>query len=85
MSLKNASQLVSEHLLGACGEETRAEMIADVSSALVDTIFERLLDQGIRFEDQNVYREIESLVAHAMIIQAEHEIGWFNEVVKVAA
>ena len=80
MSLKDVSLHVSECLTGACGEMSRAEMVNTISSDLVDIVFEYLASDGITFEDQHTYRLIETLVASAMIAQAEYDMRDMNMV-----
>lgn len=84
MSMNDTTLLVEECLTGARGEMSREEIIADVSSSLVDHVFEVLLEDGIRFEDQRIYRAIEGLIARGMIRQAEKGFEMMNAVLKAA-
>jgi hypothetical protein len=75
--LKAAARTIDEDATGAGVDHTdRNARIASAASALVDYVYEYLLDDGITYGteiDVGVYRIMEGMVARAMLAQYEHD------------
>jgi hypothetical protein len=75
--LKAAARTIDEDAMGAGVDPTdRGARIASAASALVDYVYEYLLDDGVTYGskiDLHVYRLMEGMVARAMLAQYEHD------------
>jgi hypothetical protein len=80
--LQLTAQTINEDAYGANGDLDRRGRVHNASTALVDYVFECLLDHGIRFQDPNIYRAIEFMIARAMIAQFEYDEEMQAELLK---
>jgi hypothetical protein len=85
--LKAAARTIDEDATGATGVDhtDRGARIASAASALVDYVYEYLLDDDITYGteiDVGVYRIMETMVACAMLAQYEYDQGNCNNLIE---